>query len=237
MRGTRPRAICFDLDDTLLDGGRFLPTVDATCHELARHLGDVTAEQLQRANGQAFSDTWRELDEPWTLGKVETPVIMRETWRRALLACGYDDDALVTFAYETHAPLAATAHTLFDDARALLGAIEVPLALITNGASDLQREKLRAVGIEERFDVVVVSGEHGVAKPDGAIFAYALSTLGTGAGDTWHIGDNLHADVGGANAAGLTSVWINRTGKPRHASDPEPHHEVASLAELAMLLG
>ncbi|MCA9853044.1 MAG: hypothetical protein KC482_05520, partial [Dehalococcoidia bacterium] len=31
MRGTRPRAICFDLDDTLLDGGRFLPTVDATC--------------------------------------------------------------------------------------------------------------------------------------------------------------------------------------------------------------
>jgi hypothetical protein len=78
------------------------------------------------------------------------------------------------------------------------------MAVVTNGASCLQREKLAASGLEERFDAVVVSGELGVGKPDAAMFRHAL-------------------------AAGLGAVWINRFGAPG-GRDGVPG--IASLAEL-----
>lgn len=47
----------------------------------------------------------------------------------------------------------------------------------------------------------------------------------------WHVGDSLRADVAGARAAGLTSVWLNRLGAPRPATGA-PDIEVASLFDL-----
>ncbi|MBT5055016.1 MAG: HAD hydrolase-like protein, partial [Gemmatimonadetes bacterium] len=41
---------------------------------------------------------------------------------------------------------------------------KVPLAVITNGPSDLQRFKIEVLGIESWFDAIVVSGEVGQAK-------------------------------------------------------------------------
>ena len=49
-------------------------------------------------------------------------------------------------------------------------------------------------------------------------------------------GDNLAADVAGANAAGLTSVWLNRYGAVRDKGDPEPAVEISSLSELTLHL-
>ncbi|MBT4098698.1 MAG: HAD family hydrolase [Gemmatimonadetes bacterium] len=55
--------------------------------------------------------------------------------------------------------------------------------------------------------------------------------------DVWHIGDNVRTDVGGANAAGLHSVWLNRFEQTLTEDDPVPDIEVKSLSELASLLG
>ncbi len=46
----------------------------------------------------------------------------------------------------------------------------LPCALITNGASDTQRDKLRALRLENRFNAVVISADHGIAKPDARVF-------------------------------------------------------------------
>ena len=48
----------------------------------------------------------------------------------------------------------------------------------------------------------------------------------------WQFGDSLAADVAGANAAGLTSVWINRDQGQPHTDDPAPDLEIGSLLEL-----
>ena len=79
------------------------------------------------------------------------------------------------FGIERRAP-----HEVFADVEAALDELagEYALALVTNGASCLQREKLAASGLAERFDAVVVSGELGIGKPDPAIFAHALAALG-----------------------------------------------------------
>src|SRR6185503_4502319 len=77
------------------------------------------------------------------------------------------------------------------------------LALITNGAPDIQRDKLARSGIESYFPVVAVSVEAGVAKPDPAIFAQTLAALEVAPGEAVMVGDSPGRDILGANRAGV----------------------------------
>ncbi len=52
------------------------------------------------------------------------------------------------------------------------------MALITNGAACLQRDKLAASGLAHHFDAIVVSGDLGIGKPDASVFRHALALLG-----------------------------------------------------------
>ncbi|KHF34169.1 putative HAD-hydrolase YfnB [Paenibacillus sp. P1XP2] len=49
------------------------------------------------------------------------------------------------------------------------------------------------------------------------------------------VGDKLSTDIKGGLAAGLTTVWINRNGKPYH-SNIQPHYEIKHLSELHGIL-
>jgi putative hydrolase of the HAD superfamily len=124
---------------------------------------------------------------------------------------------------------------LFDDVQDLFASAMragISLSLVTNGAPDTQRDKLRALNIECWFDAVVISGEVGVAKPDACAFGLALDRLAVERENVWHIGDSLTNDIAGAKAAGLTAVWLNRGGLLRGEDDPEPDVEIRSLSNL-----
>ncbi|MFC4544238.1 HAD family hydrolase [Halosolutus amylolyticus] len=103
------------------------------------------------------------------------------------------------------------------------------VGLITNGGRETQTKKLRALDIEDAFDVrVFTEPSAGIyPKPDTAPFERALSSLEAGPDRTVHVGDSLHADVAGANAMGIDSAWID-TGHGQSA-DHEPTYELASL--------
>jgi HAD superfamily hydrolase (TIGR01549 family) len=88
----------------------------------------------------------------------------------------------------------------------------VRLALVTNGASDLQRRKLAVAGLAEYFDVVVASCDIGIGKPDPAIFEAALEALGVEAADAVMVGNDRERDIEGAAAAGVRAVWIQHGG-------------------------
>jgi putative hydrolase of the HAD superfamily len=159
------------------------------------------------------------------------PTYRRETWRLALAGQGIDDPPLAgelgeRFGEERrrrHEPVAGAAAVLDQ-----LGAGR-PLALVTNGATCLQREKLAASGLEGHFDLIVVSAEVGVAKPDAAIFEHVLATVE--ADRAVMVGDSLVKDVEGALAAGLDAVWLNRAGA---AAPPAPPGiaQISTLTEL-----
>ena len=129
-------------------------------------------------------------------------------------------------------------HETFEDAAPVLDALrgDYRLALVTNGASCLQREKFEASGLADRFDAVVVSGELRSAKPDPSVYACALEAVGARAGDAVMVGDSLTNDVDGAVAAGLRAVWLNRSGESRPA-DRGDLVEIADLARTARRTG
>jgi putative hydrolase of the HAD superfamily len=106
---------------------------------------------------------------------------------------------------------------------------------MTNGAACLQREKLAASGLADYFDAVVVSADIGAAKPDVSVFEHALSQLGAERENAVMVGDSLTKDINGAIAAGLGTIWVNRSGSPT-PSDREGLLEVRTLEELPSAL-
>jgi putative hydrolase of the HAD superfamily len=228
------------LDNTLLDPSRFRESIVRTCEMLASERPGLDVSGLLAANTEAWRDYWPEIEDPWTLGEVDGATVSLEAWRRTLRVYGRDDESLARLAVQAHAQTMADAHRLFDDVRELFTATttaRIPVALITNGASDTQRHKLEVLGISAWFDVVVISGEAGVAKPDPLVFASALDQLAVAPQNTWHVGDSLESDVAGAKGAGLTAVWLNREGATRRDDDPEPDLEIRSLSSLLPALG
>jgi putative hydrolase of the HAD superfamily len=84
------------------------------------------------------------------------------------------------------------------------------VAVVTNGPTSTQDQKVRATGLEGLADAVCVAGEVGASKPDPLMFTEAARRAGTTLEGAWMIGDNLDADIAGAQAVGARTVWIKR---------------------------
>jgi phosphoserine phosphatase len=163
------------------------------------------------------------------------PAYRRGAWEDALAEQDVDDPDLahslaLRFPAERRSRMRS-----HPDAAPVLEALAArhPVALVTNGMSDLQREKLAASGFAACFGAVIVSGELGIGKPDPAVFAAALDALGAPANGAVMIGDSVGRDVEGALAAGLRPVWVNRDGVDG-GIDGVP--AIRTLAELPALL-
>jgi putative hydrolase of the HAD superfamily len=90
---------------------------------------------------------------------------------------------------------------------------KVKLAIVSNNLLSEQVPKLKEIGFEQYFDVLVTSAEAGIAKPDKRIFEIALGKLSVSPGEAVVIGDSFEKDVAGAYNAGIRSIWFNPRGK------------------------
>ena len=83
------------------------------------------------------------------------------------------------------------------------------------------------------FDRIQVEGDVGFGKPDAQAFRHALAALGAQPQETWMVGDNLLADIAGAQRAGIHAIWIDAHGNGLDASDGiVPDRTIESLDEL-----
>ena len=126
---------------------------------------------------------------------------------------------------------------LMPDARETLTRLSAKYALgmVTNGAPDLQREKIAASGLESLFREVVISGVYGIGKPRPEIFLHLTDRLGIGPGGSVMVGNSLERDIAGARNAGITSIWLKVAGSEEHAA-VEPDFTIMGLVELPALL-
>jgi putative hydrolase of the HAD superfamily len=110
------------------------------------------------------------------------------------------------------------------------------IALLTNGAPDLQREKIASSGLVGFFDAIAVSGEHGIGKPRAEIFHILLDQLGTTPDQAVMVGNSLERDIAGARNAQLAaSIWIQVPGSEETA-DVKPSHTIRGLHEIPTLV-
>lgn len=83
------------------------------------------------------------------------------------------------------------------------------LGCVTNGVSSLQNIKLDTAGIRDMFDVVVVSGDIGIYKPDRRIFDEAVRRAGVRNEEALFVGDHPVNDIQGALGADMQAVRMN----------------------------
>lgn len=100
-------------------------------------------------------------------------------------------------------PLVACALRIADDA----GWVPV---VVTNGTVDQQERRIRMTGLDRYVADWVISEQAGVSKPNPRIFALAAQRVRMRMHGAWVVGDSPEADIGGAAATGLRSVWLHR---------------------------
>ena len=80
----------------------------------------------------------------------------------------------------------------------------------TNGVAKTQPERLVGSGINNYFDEIFISEEIGYRKPEPQFFETILdNNPDRNISNTVMIGDRLSADIVGANAVGMKSIWYN----------------------------
>lgn len=107
--------------------------------------------------------------------------------------------------------------------------------MCSNGFHEVQYKKLRACGLYDSFDTIILSEDAGANKPSPLFFDYALQQTGAQRATTLMIGDNLSTDIAGAKQAGIDAAFFNRFPEwpaPEGATD----YEVTALLQLKELL-
>ena len=104
--------------------------------------------------------------------------------------------------------------TAYPDAEPALKALReggLKLIVVSNWDCSLG-EVLERCGLAAHLDGALSSAEAGARKPDPEIFAAALQLAGCEAGEALHVGDTPEEDGGGARAAGIRVLLIDREG-------------------------
>ncbi|HUN49882.1 MAG TPA: HAD family hydrolase [Candidatus Sulfotelmatobacter sp.] len=236
-----PRAILFDLDDTILCAYG-PPGVAWTriTEEFAAALGSLPPARVAAAIGAHGAAFWRDPAQHkyWRFR-------LEEARRRVV------EGAFAALAAEGHAvPDAGVAAAMADrfsklreaEMHCFPGAVEtidrlkdigVKLALVTNGAAEPQRAKVTRFALEHRFDHIQIEGEHGFGKPEEQAYRHAMGALGVGPKDTWMVGDHLEWEVAAPQRLGIYAIWLDAydVGLPP-GSAIRPDRIIRSLPEL-----
>jgi putative hydrolase of the HAD superfamily len=107
--------------------------------------------------------------------------------------------------------------------------------VVSNGTTRQQEAKIRHTGLDRYLADWVISEEAGVSKPNPRIFAIAAERARMRLNGAWMVGDSPEADIGGASALGLPSVWLHRGRRwtePRFAPTRTADGPIAALAEM-----
>jgi putative hydrolase of the HAD superfamily len=219
-----PLVLSFDLDDTLWP---IAPVILAAEQALEAWLR-LHHPAVMRAHSVA---TLRAVRERVALEHPERSHDMTFLRHRAILQLFGDDSAAQRHADAAFAIFYAARNrvTPYEDVPAALERLgrRYRLFALSNGNADLRR-----CGLSQWFEGHVTAIDAGASKPDARIFAHLLRAAGVDAAQVLHVGDDPHADVQGAAAAGMQAVWLNRDARPWPAGLDAPARTISTLAEI-----
>ena len=243
------RAVVFDLFDTLVDlpmdtlprveiEGRHLTSTAAALHEALRARTAIGFDAFARALS-AVDREWRA-----THWERDRELSTHDRFARVATALDLDDPELPGILTAVHMGMLESIAVAPAHHAALLARLHdrYRIGLCSNWTwSPTALSILETTRLRPSLDAVVISADHGLRKPRREIFEATLAALGVTPDEAVHVGDNLKADVAGAAALGIRTVWITRcipdpaAALAKHTG-ARPDHQIADLAELERLL-
>ena len=120
-------------------------------------------------------------------------------------------------------------------------AIDYRMALCSNFSdAATARAIVSGAGFDPHLKATLISEEVGVRKPRREIFEATIEALGLEPNEILHVGDNLVADIEGAAAVGMRTVWVTRQVRDPEAAmakydGPDPDFALEDLLDLPVL--
>jgi putative hydrolase of the HAD superfamily len=244
----RYRAILFDLFGTVVLFKPKVPTLHVagtTWRTTMGYLRDEVGEQLPDIPFDSFIQSIARVTEE--IVRARPPeyreVLSPERFRRALASLGVEGElgrqTAERLSLRHMAHLAGNTEMPASH-EALLRALkpQVRIGLISNfDHGPTAREILRRHGIEDLFDVTLISAEFGRRKPHPSIFEAALAALRVDRSQALYVGDTLTDDVYGAHGAGIDVAWISPDQAGVAIDGAGPTFVIRELTDLPHLLG
>jgi putative hydrolase of the HAD superfamily len=239
---TLPRAILFDLDDTILAAGHRLEVLRFVAREFEPELApmqpDDLAGRLEAALEEFWSDPVRHKIARFGISQARRQVIAG-----VFVATGLEhmtEELAERFAVR-FADCRDQLTDFFPGAREtieILKARGVLLALVTNGGSEGQRAKIERFSMAPLFDHIQIEGEHEFGKPDERAYLHAMNALGVEPHETWMVGDNLEWEVAAPQRLGIFAIWHDGFGKGLpEGNNVRPDRIIRAISELLINTG
>ncbi len=231
-----PRALLVDLDDTILDAHRNPDEAwIGVCREFAGRLGAASPEALHAAVLESRDWLWGD-PERSRRARLNMTGTRRVIVRRGLDSLGVPYSPVAEAMADRFTALRDQAIRPFPGATDTLLRLKdagVRLGLLSNGDGPTQRGKIDRFALEGFFDHIQIEGEFGVGKPDERAFRNALAALGAEPAEAWMVGDNLEADILGAQRAGIHAIWVDSAGDGLPEGTPvRPDRIIGALSDL-----
>lgn len=244
------RALVFDLFDTLVDlrfedlevveiGGQRLPARTKAMHAVVARRGPVDFDTFVRV----VAEVDREVRDSHFAEGRELPTF--ERFARVAERLGIEADGLPAELTGIHMGTLRSVATAPEHHSALLERLgrTLRLGLCSNFShAETALSLLDEWHLRAHLDALAISETVGIRKPRPEIFETVLADLGVSAGEVLHVGDSLPADVAGASALGIRTVWLTRrvrdpAARLRAYEGPPPDWRIADLSELPEVLG
>lgn len=231
-----PRAILFDLDDTLIASSETTaPAWPEICEKYASefqgHSAETVHAEIRKTSRWFWSDTERH-----RRGRLDLLRARQEILKSTFDRMQMNADGLIHRMVDDHARLRDDKTILYSRVYETLDWFRhqnVRLALVTNGNKEPQREKITRFKLEPYFEYILIEGEFGTGKPDPKVYSHVLAQLDAKPEQAWMVGDNFEWEIVVPKQLGLFTVWVNS----RHRELPnslkiKPDRIVQSVAEL-----
>jgi putative hydrolase of the HAD superfamily len=246
------RGIVFDLFDTLVDlhhdrlsavevdGRRVPPTTLRVFEHVAGCLGSSFSLSLGE-----FGALQREVDGALRVETLDEgrELATQQRFEALLERLGIERAGLAQECTAIYMGLLRDVVTVPDHHEAILASLAVDhrLGLCSNFShGGTARALLSEARFDTHLDTIVISEEVGIRKPRAPIFEAVCTAMELAPEEILHVGDSLSADVAGAAAAGMRTVWLTRRIASPEAEleryeGPSPDFALEDLLDLPVL--
>jgi len=131
---------------------------------------------------------------------------------------------------------------LYDDVEDCIKKLKensIKTMIITDGLPIKQYDKILRLGLDKLIDLVIISDEIGIRKPNPDLFEYGLKEAGVKGPEAIYVGDRIDKDIVPANLNSIHSVYIHRGGKHDKKEESaellgvnKPDFEIDTLLEI-----
>ena len=218
-----PKAVLFDLDDTLTDRIQSLSAFTYRFSEdFANHLSPVDYVTLNNALLRSAGKGYRSKEE------IFLDLVNLLSWQSIPTV-----EEFVLY-WEGVFPQCTIGRPGLHQILQTLKKAGIKLGIVTNGRTAGKNAKIDVLGIRDYMSTVVISQAVQIQKPDPLIFRLAVNALQVAPADVCYVGDHPANDILGAEAAGLIPIWL-RGQHPWEEGLP-PQFQISTLSDIVSLV-